>query len=273
MAEEPRAHGGEYPANWYPDPSMPGQVRYWDGRAWTEHVQQLPSGGPPPVHGESADDPIASQYPPEPQLEADRWSDLAENLPGQAVRTKARELRAAAPYRTFFTRLLSVNTEERAFRVGADGEEMVARRLRRLDPNVWHVLHSVLVGEEVDIDHVVIGPGGVLTLNDKHHPGKRVWVDSQAFWVNGHPQRYLHNSRREAKLAARKLSSACGFDVPVEAVIVVVGAELAIRAQPEGVHVVGRKSIHRWLSARPVVWPSETVEAVYERARRSSTWI
>jgi hypothetical protein len=28
------------PADWYPDPQGVGRLRYWDGRAWTEHVAQ-----------------------------------------------------------------------------------------------------------------------------------------------------------------------------------------------------------------------------------------
>lgn len=31
---------------WYPDPSIPGQVRYWDGGSWTTHVQAAPPAWP-----------------------------------------------------------------------------------------------------------------------------------------------------------------------------------------------------------------------------------
>jgi hypothetical protein len=29
------------PADWYPDPEVPGQMRYWDGSAWTQHRHNL----------------------------------------------------------------------------------------------------------------------------------------------------------------------------------------------------------------------------------------
>lgn len=32
--------------DWYPDPSTPGQLRFWDGTAWTAHTKPVPK---PPV--------------------------------------------------------------------------------------------------------------------------------------------------------------------------------------------------------------------------------
>ena len=45
------------PAGWYPDPNQPGRSvrRYWNGQAWTEHVEQQGSPeAPPPPPGQSA---------------------------------------------------------------------------------------------------------------------------------------------------------------------------------------------------------------------------
>src|SRR4051794_39116256 len=45
----------EIPAGWYPDPApetLPGRLRYWDGRQWTPHV-----------HDPQAVVPVAPRYP------------------------------------------------------------------------------------------------------------------------------------------------------------------------------------------------------------------
>ena len=31
------------PAGWHPDPSAPGQLRWWDGQTWTDHRAPLPA--------------------------------------------------------------------------------------------------------------------------------------------------------------------------------------------------------------------------------------
>jgi Nuclease-related domain len=180
--------------------------------------------------------------------------------------------REQAPVKTFVARVLRVHTEERAWRVGADGEEEVARRLRKLKDG-WHILHAVPIGtRDADIDHVVIGPGGIFTLNTKNHRGKRVWISQRTFLVNGQRTDYLRNSRHEATRAARLLSSAAGFEVAVEPVIVVLAAELTIKASPDGVHVVAHTKAARWLNRLPTRLPPDVVAQIFDVARRDTTW-
>ena len=222
-------------------------------------------GEPSPVTG----DPTPSA---EAVSEQPTWQDLSQNRAGQAVRERAVELRAEAPVKTFVARVLGVHTDERAYRVGADGEEEVAWRMRKLGDG-WHVIHSVPVGEKgSDIDHVVIGPAGVFTLNTKNHSRKKVWIAEKAFMVSGQKTNYLRNSRHEASRASKLLTAACGYDVPVEPIIVVIAAELTIKAQPTDVHVIARKRIGKWLQRRPSTLGPSSVEAIYNMARRDTTW-
>ena len=202
--------------------------------------------------------------------------DLALHRPGQLVREQAMAAREAAPVRSVLARLLGVHTEERAWRIGADGEEKVAAQVQKLirkDPR-WQVLHAIPVGSKgSDIDHLVVGPGGVFTLNAKHHPGARMWVGGGTFMVNGVRQPYIRNSRHEASRASRLLTSACGVQVEVIGVVVPVGAKaLTIKTPPVDVHVVGRRRLRAWLRRREQVLDDATIELVFAHARRSSTW-
>ncbi|MDA8264219.1 MAG: NERD domain-containing protein [Actinomycetota bacterium] len=273
----------DHPANWYADPWTPGRLRYWNGQTWTPHVCiPVPSGFENPTDLQST--ALAVGEPLSPELAASEtetalgaaadelWRDLGANRPGQLVRGQAEELRRAAPFRTMLARLAHVHTDERAFRIGAKGEEIVGRRLDRLGP-AWHVLHSVYVGNnDADIDHVVIGPGGVFTINTKHHPGGRAWVGTWAIMINGQKVPYLRSSRFEATRAADLLSAACGFPVKVQAAIVIITTRFALKQQPEGVFVGGPRSVARWIEKRPLVLAPDKVADIYEHARRDTTW-
>jgi hypothetical protein len=204
------------------------------------------------------------------------WTDLALNKPGQGIRTLAKSHRSAAPVRTTFARLFNVHTDERAYRLGADGEEAIGDQLARL-PAGWRALHSVPVGcHGADIDHVVIGPGGVFAIDTKHHPSSSVWVAGDIFLVNGVRQPYVRNTRVEARRTERLLSGIAGFSVPTTGVVAVVGATrgFKVKEQPHcgSVHVVTRRGLTPWLTERPTWLDAWEIDCVYAYARRSTTW-
>jgi hypothetical protein len=205
---------------------------------------------------------------PPPHLAPEPGDDLAANRPGGELRQKSSEIREAHPFLTLLGRVLGVHNQERAWSKGAAGEEEVAWRLRKLGDG-WRVIHGVPVGtNDSDIDHVVIGPAGVFTLNTKNHLGGRVSVNGKAIYVNGTYQPYLRNSQFEGQRASRLLTTACGFAVEARPVIVVMADTLTFKGQPDGVHVVARKKVAKWLSTQPAVLATGGVEAIYAVARR-----
>jgi hypothetical protein len=228
----------------------------------------LDQQAPPLINGAANADPVEEPVRP--------WVDLASNTAGAEALERAQSERDSAPVKTVIARVLGVHTNERAWRIGADGERKVADQLdkvARKDPR-WHFLHAVPVGSRgSDIDHVIIGPGGVFTANAKHHPRAKIWVGGNTFMVNGVKQPYVRNARHEAQRAARVLTDACGFPVHVEGLIVTVNAsDVVVKSQPEGVSVTPRMQVAKWLLRHGEILAPENIRAIYDVARRSTTW-
>lgn len=229
-----------------------------------------------PLPADAANQPPGAADAPADVPTKATWEDLAARRAGEMAREQAVALKHAAPVRTMLARVLGVHTDERAWRIGADGEEKVAAQLVKLsrkDPR-WQYLHAIPVGENgSDIDHLVIGPGGVFSLNAKHHPNSKVWVGGNTLMINGQRQPYIRNSRHEARRASKLLTAACGFPVGVTGVVVPVGADdVTVRAQPDDVRVVYRRALAQWLRDQPGALTREQVEAIFTAARRSTTW-
>lgn len=219
-----------------------------------------------------------AQHPPSAPV-----ADLAGARAGQGV------TREAARRRT---------TEgagaDRSWRVGADGEVVVGALLAELtEPSlwarlrgrrpVWHVLHSVPLGdghgnERGDIDHVLVGPPGIVTINTKHHRTGKLVLDGDELILNGHRTDYIPKARREADRAdqlvrlalVRNNLSLAG--VRVRPLIVIVGGRLTTRQWAPGVSVVMTDRLLHTVQAFPATLVPSEVDAVLGVARRAATW-
>lgn len=234
-----------------------------------------PAGWAPPQSVDAPDlVPVGDGPPLECSVDVSCRVDVSTNIAGAAARAKRDEVNDQAPVRNLVARVLGVKTEERAWRVGAKGEEKVGKELTKL-PEGWHVLHAVQVSDAgTDIDHVVIGPAGVLTLNTKRHPGGKVTVYERALYVNGVKADYLQKSRGEARRASRLLTDACGFPVAVRSAIVFVDlADIKEKGRPDDVLITTRRRLVSLMQGLPVSLNTDEVRTIHQRACISRTWL
>ncbi|HMH58190.1 MAG TPA: nuclease-related domain-containing protein [Galbitalea sp.] len=161
----------------------------------------------------------------------------------------------------------------RSWYLGALGEIVVAEKLERLGEG-WHVIDAVPVGAAgSDIDHVVIGPTGVFTINTKAHANKKVWAAGHALRINGFKQHYIRNSQHEAARASKLLTSAVGRPIDVTPLIVMVGiSELNYGVRRPEVDVVTSRGIVRNLRRRRRTLTPDAVAEIADVAGRRGTW-
>ena len=191
---------------------------------------------------------------------------------GESAAVQARAAFQQAPVRSVLGRVLRVHTEERAWRVGAAGEASVGRLLDKLPRDRWRVFHDLpLSADGVNVDHLVVGTGGVFSINTKNLSGK-VWLAERALLVNGQKTKYLKASFHEACNVAKKLSSAVGEDVSVRPMLVLICEELTRKAEPSDVVVVRRKEMLRWFKGLPGEMAIAKASRIARAAGARSTW-
>jgi hypothetical protein len=159
---------------------------------------------------------------------------------------------------------------------GVRGELHTASHLRKLGED-WVVLHSIPVGNRgSDIDHVVIGPAGVFTVNSKRLRDRRVWVDGERMLVDGRKADYLRNAEFEARRVDAVLHRA-GLMTAALPIIAVSGAKsITVKASPSWkgrvIGVATVEQIVRRIRRRPVKLTPDQVALVARLFSDSSAW-
>jgi hypothetical protein len=129
-------------------------------------------------------------------------------------------------------------------RMGALAEEWTAREFVKLRSSGWHLINGVTF-DRFDVDHVAVGPGGVLAIETKWT--SFAWrLIPRGLRASGQP---LAQARRGGEKITNLLKSE-GVDVPVVPVVVVWGPgtkELPTDSKAlDGVVLLSGKHAKRW---------------------------
>src|SRR6266511_2259047 len=157
--------------------------------------------------------------------------------------------------------------ETRAWRRGAIGERRTARLLTRLERHGWAVLHDLAVpGSRANIDHLLIGPGGVFVVDSKLYTGKLHLAPGGSLWHGRYPLApVLRAVRFEAAQAAQTLATP---GVEVVPLVAVHGAQVPWgKFVVDGVPVVSARRLPGLLRHLPAVLGPERVAGLANRGR------
>lgn len=138
----------------------------------------------------------------------------------------------------------------------------VAAVLDAIPPD-WAVFHGMPSATRgLDTEHLLVGPGGVLTVTARLHHGEWVWLERQTVMVSGRRVSYLHDAAAEADRVTQALRERMPLRTPVRPVVALVGARfVTLRGKETPVKVVNTRDLQGWLvTLPPVLRPIERME-------------
>jgi Nuclease-related domain len=154
-----------------------------------------------------------------------------------------------------------------AWRRGAAGERHTARLLAPLERDGWAVLHDLAVPRsQANLDHLVIGPGGVFVIDSKQYRGRLQLDSTGRLWHGRYPlDPVLRSVEFEANQAAQVLPDPGVTVVPIVAVhgAQVPWGKVVIR----GVPILPARRLPSMLRALPALLGPERVADLADQAR------
>jgi hypothetical protein len=134
---------------------------------------------------------------------------------------------------------------------GATGEEQVGGLLEGLREDGWHVIHDASFGHG-NIDHIVLGPGGLFTIETKSHPGPvRVRAIHGAILRQAQEERETLERVTGERVEALLVFSRAWVDKPL--------------ARRRGVRVIPARMLPRYLGRRADALAPEQVDGAHRR--------
>jgi hypothetical protein len=138
---------------------------------------------------------------------------------------------------------------------GASGEEHVGGLLDGMSDRGWRVIHDASLGRG-NVDHILIGPPGIFTIETKSHPGP-----VRVARVHG-------DTLRQAQAQRKAIVRVTGVDV--EALVVFSRAWVdRPMARRRGVRVVPARMLLGYMSRLPPVLSPQEIDHAHELVARA----
>jgi hypothetical protein len=154
-----------------------------------------------------------------------------------------------------------------AWQRGAMGERRTARLLSQLERHGWAVLHDLAVpGSRANLDHLVIGPGGVFVIDSKQYRGRLHLDPTGRLWHGRYPLGpALQAVSFEADQAAQVLPDP---GVVVRPIMAIHGARVPWgKVLMDGIPVVPARRLPSMLRALPTMLRPQRVAELADEAR------
>ena len=190
---------------------------------------------------------------------------MRESAAAQFVTGQPPQVQGRFPHRSRFARVFgfaSPGTESMSWYLGAEGGIVVDSILATLPPE-WTVLQAVAIGSpNAEIDHLVIGPGGIFTITTKHKVIGDIRIGRNTLRIDGETVPYLRSAEFEAERITSLVRERMPLLAPVQPVIVFVDPRiLTIEQKPAQVKVLDAEDLRRWLvRLHPVLSAGEVQE-------------
>jgi hypothetical protein len=138
---------------------------------------------------------------------------------------------------------------------GATGEEQVGGLLEQMSDSGWHVIHDASLGRG-NVDHILIGPAGILTIETKSHPGP-----VRVARVHG-------ETLRQAQAQRKAIERVTGIEAEPLVVFSRAWVDKPL-ARRKGVRVVPARMLPRYVARLEPTLSPEEVERAHELLARA----
>ncbi len=197
-------------------------------------------------------------------LAAFEWLKYVQSIPPNPVLYAVPALLAIG-YAGF--RFIRVKREWEALRLGRDGEKDVGQKLEGLRKNGYEVFHDI-IGDGFNLDHVLIGPAGLFTVETKTHSkplkgNPSVVFDGNKILIDGmEPDRNpIVQAKAQANWLRELLAASTGHNYDVHPVIVYPGWFVENRSSgKKQIWVLNPKGLPSFLDHEPIQLKLEDIK-------------